>query len=200
MGGLANEGITMGKRYKLIKDLPHVKAGARCHLSPKGNLVTDSGVMLYYKNQLKNFPNILKDWFEEIPEKPKTVDDLKEGDTWFFINHSTDQCYIPETTNLICIDAFKQIGNAFLTREEAEKVLARLKAKAILERDTKGFKAINGGSYYQVTYRSGINRLLPVYYNGFYLYGGIKFATEEDAQESIRKHQDEWKTYLGVEE
>lgn len=94
----------------------------------------------------------------------------------------------------------RSVGRIALTKEEAEKALARLKAKVILERDTKGFKAINGGSYYQVAYRSGINRLLPVYYNGFYLYGGIKFATEEDAQESIRKHQDEWKTYLGVEE
>lgn len=76
----------MGKRYKLIKDLPTFKAGCvfehdrglwwvEDELGRK--IVRSLPVCAYAECTLKNFPNILKDWFEEIPEKPKTVDDLE---------------------------------------------------------------------------------------------------------------------------
>jgi len=128
------------KKYKLIRDLPHIKAGERCHISSKGNLVTDAGVSLYNRDQLKKFPDILTDWFEEIPGELKTVWDLKYGDQYWFIylygmigegswreNRKEDQ-------------RARSAGNVLLTREEAEHEVARRKAKVILERDTKGFK------------------------------------------------------------
>ncbi len=75
----------MAKRYKLKKDLPTFKAGDVFEISLAGNLVTrgeciSDCVVAYAAQTLEKFPNILADWFEEIPEEPKTVWDLKEGD------------------------------------------------------------------------------------------------------------------------
>lgn len=68
------------KRYKLINDLPTFKAGDTFHIEADGCLYlddecarNDSGhwshhVMAYHKNTLARFPNILGEWFEEIPE------------------------------------------------------------------------------------------------------------------------------------
>lgn len=68
----------MNGKYKLVKPLPRAKVGDGFHLSNKGNLVhDDSGVAFYTKGELKKYPTILKEWFEQ---DRATVYDLKEGD------------------------------------------------------------------------------------------------------------------------
>ena len=74
------------KRYKLRKDLPIFKAGDEFFISEKGNLIArtpenpkkvivgkgdsivpiEIDLMVYAKETLKQFPNILTDWFEEV--------------------------------------------------------------------------------------------------------------------------------------
>lgn len=57
------------KRYKLKKDLPTFKAGDEFYLDSNNNLYHNwSEVMAYNHKTLEKFPNILKDWFEEIHE------------------------------------------------------------------------------------------------------------------------------------
>ena len=95
----------------------------------------------------------------------------------------------------------KQIGNYFETREEAEKELARRKAYVILKEDTKGFKPDwkneNEKKYY-VVYDYGSDKFVSewreVYNGGEKLY----FATQEDAEASVKAHEKDWKTWLGV--
>ena len=61
------------KRYKLLKDLPTFKAGDMFYISQYGALIYDDGdfgVMAYSQSTLEKFPNILKEWFEEIQEEP----------------------------------------------------------------------------------------------------------------------------------
>lgn len=188
------------KRYKLKKDLPTFKAGDEFHISKGNNLVhTKTCVVAYMSRTLKAFPNILKDWFEEIPEQPKIVNELKYRDTyWFISNFGT----IVEDTWLGYPDDYarRDIGNCFLTKEEAEKELARRKARVILERDTKVYQDRKSLGHYQV-YLIHFRRSLGVTYrDGSVLYEGIRFATSKDAEESIRKHEKEWKIYLGVED
>ncbi len=208
----------MRKRYKLIKDLPTFKAGEIFEITDYGDLVKyyernnslrdGWGVTAYCKETIDRFPNILTDWFEEISEKPKTVDDLKFGDeVWLTVIVSEGDSLKPVITPVKYVwhdsdqqRIFRELGEVFLTKEDCDKAIARDKARTILERDAKGFKATKGSSYYQVAYKWRIDKLVPVYYNGLYLYEGIKFATIEDAKESIRKHEKEWKTYLGVGE
>lgn len=73
------------KRYKLIKDLPTFKAGDTFHIENDGCLYLDDEcvrdsehwhyhLMAYHKNTLDRFPNILGDWFEEIPEPQSNFD------------------------------------------------------------------------------------------------------------------------------
>lgn len=68
---------------------------------------------------------------EKIPHKPKTVWDLKNGDEYYYID------YYGETKSVFneCCDedlSIIEIGNAFLTKEEAEFEAERRKCEAIL--------------------------------------------------------------------
>lgn len=63
------------KRYKLLKDLPTFKAGDTFMLTGAGDLILEKPepphtaiVYAYNHTTLQKFPNILEDWFEELPE------------------------------------------------------------------------------------------------------------------------------------
>lgn len=207
------------KKYRLKKDLPTFTAGEEFAMSrvSGGLWLIDgynedgewySSVCAYSEHTLKKFPNILKEWFEEIPEEPKTVWDLREGDEYYAI--SFDGRVTHEYINEVTLDYHERvigIGNAFLTKKEAEKELARRKAKVILEQDTKGFKPSRGEKYFKYG-RGDEYEHVEVYYDGenldttadIGLDGCIYFESHEDAKASIKAHPDEWKTYLGVEE
>lgn len=204
------------KKYKLKKDLPTFKAGMVAELNDDGDLVLvgtretsapfiKGYYVVYPRQELDVFPNILKDWFEEIPEQPKTVWDLGNGDTYYSISSGgfiTTEKYSFDTQ-------FEDnqriaIGNVFLTKEDAEKELTRRKAKQILLRDTKGFKPKFGAICsiedfgYEVQYERDVDGLYVISYK--HNDGTIRFATEEDARASIKAHEKEWKIYLGMEE
>lgn len=60
------------KRYKLKKDLPTFKAGDEFYLDSNNDLrLKKPDIMAYSHITLEKFPNILKDWFEEIPENKR---------------------------------------------------------------------------------------------------------------------------------
>lgn len=100
------------------------------------------------------------------------------------------------------------IGNCFQTKEQAEKALEWLKAFKVLRDDTKGFKP---------DWRNKEQPKWQVYLDMFcddgrklgellwederyYHDSTIYFATEADANESIKNHEKEWRIFLGVEE
>lgn len=60
------------KRHKLKRDLPTFNAGDEFCLNNNNDLyLKDSNIIAYNHYTLEKFPNILKDWFEEIPEEHK---------------------------------------------------------------------------------------------------------------------------------
>lgn len=199
------------KRYRLLKDLPTFKAGEEFALSKWGGLWKIEGynergewfseVCAYSHRTLENFPNILTDWFEEIPEEPKTVDDLEEGDECWMLDTDLEPLRIEWRGTPYDI-RLRELGLIYLTKKELEHELARRKAKVILERDTKGFKP-DWEQFridkYNVYYDFEAEKLKTSCW-GRHDYGTIVFATEEDAEASIKAHPDEWKMYLGVEE
>lgn len=209
------------KRFKLLKDLPTFKAGEEFFISKSGNLIAGTpsdpkqiavetryglpmkiDLMAYAKETLEEFPNILKDWFKEIeePELPKEffcvdIDRVLGYDySYFSSSKNTRQEYIR------FIEKYKSVGNYFETREEAEKYLEYLKAKAIIKQDTKGFTPNwkNCENKYYGYWNSGENSIdyLVSYVTK---YSDICFKTEEDIKESFKKHPKEWKTYLTYE-
>lgn len=186
--------ITNVKRYKVLKEILTVKnprwlkPGEEFEATPSSSRIR---ALLEHG------------YIEEIPEKPKTVDDLKVGDRCWCITVSALTGFDVEDFEFgIRESLMVETGSVFLTREKGEKELARSKAKVILERDTKGFKPDwkNGDQYkwYVLWDYSHLEFRTYAHYceKGAYIY----FATQEDAKASIKAHPKEWKAYLRVEE
>lgn len=199
------------KRYKLKIDIPAYKRDEEFHLSKKGNLVhTKSGRLAYPKNILKEYPSVLKDWFEEILEEPKTVWDLKHGDEcWvratggFLFGYEPVSPMVEHWEGNPQQKSLREIGAVFLTREECQRDIERSKAREILKLDTKGFKPdwnAKTQTKYIVYFDCACRQLSVDYWNTYHYQPSLYFATEEDAIASIKAHEKEWKTYLGVEE
>jgi len=188
------------KRYKLIKPLPMYEVGdGGFYIDSDGNLMhcaSDAGETVYPASILVRHPEILKDWFEGIPERPKTEWDLKTDDIFYVIE---DGRVAGGFWNNGDYTANRDTGDVFLTKEEAEKELARRKAEVILRRDTKGFKPSRSDDYRHIeVYYTDEGGLDTASDRG--LDGCIYFESYEDAEASIKAHPNEWKMYLGVEE
>ena len=188
------------KRYKLKKDIPAFKAGEIFYLSDAGNLFQESdNVPVYGWTIIDENPNILTDWFEEIKEptrwKPENFqnyyhvggDGFVYSDTW---------------ANGSAVDNGRfEIGNCFLTEDEAKRVVEYLKALAVVRGDSTT-KFTKGENNWSVSYNAAHN-CLDVNVISYSIYNGIfglpYFATAEDAQRSIELHRNEWLTIFGIE-
>lgn len=147
--------------------------------------------MAYAKETLEEFPNILKDWFEELL-------DLNE---YFYITDDGKVDFVVEENHSLSRRRMA-IGNIFKTEEEAEKYLEYLKAKAIIKQDAKGFKP-NWSDDEQ-----------PKHYGHCHVESErlwrdiectekrstIYFKSVKDIEESLDNHPDEWKAYLTYEQ
>lgn len=198
------------KTYRLLKNLPTFKAGEEFFISDSGNLIagtpsnpkqitvetrygipTKIDLMAYASETLEEFPNILKDWFEELP-------DLNE---YFYIADDGNIDFVVEENRNLSKRRMA-IGNIFKTQKEAEKYIDYLKAKTILKEDTKGFKPNwrDEDEYKYSAYWS--NRRNKPEYDAYCMEKEptIMFKSKNDIEESFKKHPEEWKTYLTYEQ
>ncbi len=186
------------KKYKVLKDFLDDQAVLHLEGNEFESVAENYADRVHFWEMLK-----INHFIKEIPEQPKTVWDLKKGDSCWII-----YCRADGEVRIQCIqfsrqyDAERSLGLLFLTREEAEKELARYKAKVILERDTKGFKP-NWNDLEQdkfvVAYDISCEYLL-IYLNNNLFRGDIAFATREDAEESIKNHEKEWQCWLNIKD
>ncbi len=199
------------KRYKLKKDLPTFEAGCLFGINSDGDLCfveTASGDKVktinnavYSAEQLRRYPNILTEWFEEIPEEPKRVWDLKDGDECWMLDVDLEPLQIEWRGTPYDI-RLRELGQIYLTKSELLAEIAHEEAKQILLRDTKGFKPDwNNWSEFKhyVLYDQTVKKF-RTYAHSFEISGHIYFKNRIDAEASIKTHEKEWKTYLGVEE
>lgn len=96
----------------------------------------------------------------------------------------------------------KSVGNCFETREEAEKYLEYLKAKAIIKQDTKGFTP-DWHNVYELKfygYYDTEDDALSEAWVHTVKRSIIYFKSVEDIKESFKNHPNEWKTYLTYEQ
>lgn len=181
------------KNYRLLKDLPFAKAGEIFE-----SRILDDGkeYMFWGEIKIQNIKNF-DEWFEEIKE-PKiffTIDiyksKFKEINTDYYSGWSA-----LEVKNI------KDLGLLFKTKEEIDKFIAYLKAKAIIKQDTKGFKPNWNNEGEKKFFGSWNFQRKEVYWNYEYInkYVDIYFKTNEDIEESFEKHSEEWKTYLTYEQ
>lgn len=189
----------MAKKYRLLKDLPFAKAGDIF----KGEL--EYGTTVLFPEDYENYKHKLSsdefwdfdEWFEEIkePEQIYYVDNL--GGYVSKIDENQFAIFPALIANL------KSTGNYFETREEAEKHLAYLKAKAVIKQDTKGFKPDwdnEDENRYRGCWDLKKDTTIWMYEFGAFKEPLIFFKSVKDVKESFEKHPNEWRTYLTYEQ
>ena len=195
------------KRYKLLKDLPTFKAGDLFYISEYGALVHNGGdpdgynVMAYAQSTLEKFPNILAEWFEEIPNPTDSIHwKPKIGQRYFYI----DDGYVFSDVWIDSrVDNRRYMAGAIYYAEtDAKKALKRQIAITTLMRDSN-FEpdwSNNDQNKWTVYYNHNDKELL-VEATAFLQYpSAIYFDTYDSIKKSIKNHKKEWLIYLGVED
>lgn len=117
---------------------------------------------------------------EQIPDKPKTIWDLKGGEEYYclFSDGQVDKLSFSGSYNKNSRD----MGNAFLTKEEAEFERERRRIEAVMRRYSRPFKHEEDNWYIECSHASkhiGIDALCE------YDCGIIYFESEEIARDVI---------------
>lgn len=128
---------------------------------------------------------------EKIPQKPKTLWDLKEKDEYYYIDICGD---VDITTFGIgtCWEDKKiiEVGNAFLTKEESKHEAERRKCEAVLLKyGTRDMMSL-GDKYtkkYYIQYDYDVNKIMIFKHYSIGIQGSINFKTEELAQKAIEE-------------
>lgn len=126
---------------------------------------------------------------EKIPQKPKTVWDFKIGDEYYYIDYYGE---IKSVFNECCDEDVNiiEIGNAFLTEEEAKHEVERRKCEAILlkygTRDMRSLGDINAHKYF-IVYNNYYHEISISFNQSANSQGTIYFESEELAQKAIKE-------------
>jgi len=193
------------KRYKLLKDLPTIKAGEIFKETVTGynekNLLVRIAPLNAKSPRLKvqdidNFD----EWFEEVKEPTDSI---------HWNPMIGEKCFILENANIIPTlftgklrdyNAWRT-GKIFRTEEECEKARDRELAEVRLRRTSTfkpGFKNGNGG--WIIGYDHYLKELT---YDSIDCtdYGEpVRYETEEEAKKSIKENREDWLIYFGIEE
>lgn len=189
---------------------PRYKFGDKVYCKQYKSSAIITGVSDYSFNSDKYFYNVeweQDDYLDEIHEdllepyieKPKSVWDLKEGDEYFLIFGDGN---VSGTTWGDCTSdkKFREIGNAFLTREEAEFEIERRKIETEMLRLGGRRKFNRGKDNYYITYDYVVKDLVYLNRNWVHDQGGIYFDTDIDAINAVKTiGKDKIKKYIFVE-
>lgn len=180
------------KRYKLLKDLPTFKAGDEFYIDSNNDLRLKGRYIIAYNHYtLVKFPNILKDWFEEIPEEHKRRR-VEMGDLYHFINDCGDINYGRDHNNPW--DNYRhKTGNYGLTKEELEAKREYNVARQVLLDDAEGGKFFCEKHNWYVFYDKD-HQNWECGWDNLYYSGTIYFKTEEALKKSLEEHKEQWET------
>lgn len=175
------------KRYKLKRDLPTFNAGDEFCLNNNNDLyLKDSNIMAYNHITLEKFPNILTDWFEEIPEKYKRWRGGK-GDGYYFLTDGGDVYH--ETDIYDEIDNYRYNAGIYgRTRQELEAKLGYNIARQVLLDDAEGGRWKKDEKNYFAHY----DEEWSFDYIMYYVPGVIYFRDEESVEKSLKNHKEQW--------
>ena len=185
------------KYYKLLKDLPTFKAGDLFYINPdQGCLVQkDTLILAYAKRTLEKFPNILTDWFEEMPEEYKRWRAKESKDYWFINDFGEIEC--DNEYGLDSNDNLYAMGNYFKTAKEADDYRKYLIARQTLLDDAEGRKwnkksnpwvdSDNWSTYYNDSLQEWQLEKELLYRPGI-----IYFKTRKALEKSHKEHKEQW--------
>lgn len=82
------------KYYQLEKDLPTFKKGELFYVNEYGQLISceHEGVMAYHGTTIAKFPNILEDWFREVPA-PERDSKTKQAFMEYISDHKEERFF-----------------------------------------------------------------------------------------------------------
>lgn len=202
-------------KYRLKKPIPGVKAGVELEERKDGLYIGQRCVITSYQIRAMDDQGTTGEWLEEVSQQPKIpgqyVPDCPWelfGDTHVINLHGDTD--LAQSLPLRHIKRLAKLGLSFETEEECQKWAEWLRARATLMRDAKGFKpnwlnkaedrfivdyslfcgAVTHGHLGHLNVANCKNAIGHEFY----------FASQSDAEASIKDHPNEWKTYLGVEE
>lgn len=177
------------KRYKLKKDLPTFKAGDEFYLDSNNDLrLKKPDIMAYSHITLEKFPNILKDWFEEIPENKRWR--AEYGGEYAYIADdglvSFDNDRREYTDNYrYRTGNYARVGDPRSLVEYKEYNIAR---QTLLD-DAEGGRYTPGGNNYVGSYSFGTWDSTFVCN---YFPGDICFKTKDALEKSLKEHKEQW--------
>lgn len=120
----------------------------------------------------------------EAEQKPKTIWDFNtnDRDSYYYID---EYGYLrPDWFDEGYFEIRRDLGNAFLTEEEAEFELERRKIEAIMRKYSRPFKS---GEYNYVVVCDTENNMMLVRVAQFHNAGGPVFANKEVAEKAINE-------------
>lgn len=193
---------TTTKYYKLKSDLPTFKAGDVFRINILGHLEYVKGaqevkkgqeLIAYTKMTLDKFPDMLKDWFEEMPDYAVyTKWRAENGGKYWFISDEGDVFSEYELGDSTDTNRWN-MGNYYKTEGDTKKHQKYLKALNILLADASGGEYVDGGDNWTAVYDC---------YRGIYdisdnvdvisVGNNIWFQNVDDIENSLKKHRDEW--------
>lgn len=197
------------KHYKLLKDTPTIKAGTIFEEIVNMSDGTRELTVAVPGEDTPQDPQFtiqdidnFDEWFEEIKEPTDSIHwKPKDGEEYWYIGDDSSirsirfSSYDGDDVSRLAI------GNVYLTKAEAicvrERKLAevRLRKTSTFEPD---FEGRNGG--WVVGYNYHLEEFACV--DASYVNYGepVRYATEEEAEKSIRENERDWKIYFGIKE
>lgn len=176
------------KRYKLKKDLPTFQAGDEFYLDSNNDLrLKGSDIMAYNHKTLEKFSNIIKNWFEEIPDDKRWR--AEKGEGYWYVNDCGAIKHYHDYRDVV--DNFRfTTGNYFKTKKEAEAYKEYLIARQVLLDDAEGGKFIPYKMNYCLLNNLSGDWLLDWTYS--YEQGRIYFKDRESLKKSLKEHEEQW--------
>lgn len=175
---------------------PKFKAGDKVYCKQYKSSAIITGVSDYSFNKDKYFYNvewehddyldeIHEDLLEPYTEKHKSVWDLKEGDTYYSIygngNVSSEKKWFDDDYE----NNYREIGNTFLTREEAEFEVERRRIETKMIRLGGKRKTEQGKANWFFEYRPASGGIEILWSSYEMDQGVIYFDSEEKAEEAV---------------
>ena len=187
------------KLYKLLKDLPTVKAGAIF----KEKIKIDGTRVLKACESGRKHSILVReiDNFDEWFESTSSISwNLKWNDRYWYIDYwGKVSCrnYTDAIIDRLNIDN----GNAYHTEEEGKEAHERKLAEVRL-RKTSTFKPDfeNDKGGWIIYYDHGRETLAVCELADCDAGEPVRYATREEAEKSIKENERDWKTYFGIKE
>lgn len=194
------------KRYKLLKDLPALKAGSTFIEVDKKD---SDGLKLIYQIDDEGIPRCVytlidpektNEWFEKIEEPVDSIHwKPKIGDRYWTSGNTSVYSQVWKDDEFDR-DRYES-GRVYKTKQECEKARDRELAEVRLRQTSTfepDFKLGCGG--YAIYYDHVLHQLRAHSLSTIDCGEIVRYETYEKAEKSIKENEQDWKIYFGVEE